>query len=316
MKAIQLANQGDFEVLVIKDIPQPVCKPEEVLVRVEAVGLNYVDTLIRKGSHPVLKQFPAIMPGEVEGVIEATGKEVRHLYPGQRITGYANAGYAQFAVMPASEVTLLPNELPLGTGMLIQHLTAQNLLHQAAGYQSLLITAAAGGVGSSTIRIAKLKGISTIIGMVGSADKAGYILSLGATGTVIYTADNWQDQLDTLTEKKGVDLILESVGGPVASALLPRLSRGGTMVVYGNSSRQPTIVDISDLIISNTRIVSARLYSAPAELREQWTREIIQWILSGELDVSITLYPLADASRAHRDMEERRSIGRLILQPW
>ncbi|MBN9380504.1 MAG: zinc-binding dehydrogenase [Chitinophagaceae bacterium] len=316
MKAIQLVNYGGPELLTIKEIPLPVCKPDEVLVRVEAVGLNYVDTLIRKGRHPILKQFPAVMPGEVEGIIEDAGKEVRHLYPGQRITGYAQAGYAQFAVIPASEVTLLPEELPLGTGMLIHHLTAQNLLHQSDGYDSLLITAAAGGVGSSVIRIAGLKGVGTIIGMAGSADKAGYVSSLGATSTVIYTAGNWLDQLDALVEKKGIDLILDSVGGHVGAALLSRLARGGTMVVYGNSSGQPSIVDMSGLIMSNTRIVSARLYSAPLTLREQWTKEIIQWIRSGQLDVKITSYPLVDAARAHQDMEERRSIGRLILQTW
>ncbi|WP_143306543.1 quinone oxidoreductase family protein [Chitinophaga vietnamensis] len=316
MQAIQLAYPGDTSVLTMHETPIPDCKNDEVLVRVAAVGLNYVDTLIRKGSHPVLKQFPAFMPGEVEGVITTVGSDVPGLRPGQRVTGYSNAGYAQFALISASEVTVLPDDLPLGQGMMIQHLTAQNLLHTSKSYASVLITAAAGGVGSSTVRIARLKGIPMIIGLTSSLDKAPYIRSLGATHVIIYTQNDWQEQISAITNNNGVDLILESVGGTIGSALLTQLSRGGTMVVYGNSSGQPSPVTLQSVIMSNTTITSSRLYATPLALRKQWADEIIQWIQSKQLEVAITAYPLAQAGKAHDDMEKRASTGRLILTPF
>jgi NADPH2:quinone reductase len=315
MKAIQFDHHGGPEILTIREVPKPVCQPEEVSVRVEAIGLNYVDTAIRKGNHLPVQQFPAFMPGEMEGVIEEVGKKVRHLHRGQRVTGYSGAGYAQFAVVPASAVTVLPDDLPLGKGMLIQHLTAQNLLHQATGYQSVLITAAAGGVGSSAVQIAKIKGARMIIGLVGDPGKAGYIQSLGATDVISYSEDNWPKQLEKITEQKGVDLVLESVGGSIGSELVTQLSTNGTMVVYGNSSGEPSPITLQSLIMQTRKIVTARLYSAPVELRNQWTNEIIQWIQSGELNVALTFYSLADAAKAHADLESRKSTGRLILKP-
>ncbi len=314
MQAIQLANYGGSEVLTLKEVPRPTCQPGEVLVRVQAVGLNYLDMLIRKGTNLPVSQLPLTMPGEIEGIIEEVSDDVKHLRPGQRVTGYSQAGYAQYAIVPASQITVLPDDLAMGNGLLIQHLTAQNLLHQATGYQSLLITAAAGGVGSSAVSIAKIKGIKTIIGLAGSSSKTEYIKSLGATDVVIYTAENWLDQLKEITQQKGVDLILESVGGAIGSTLVSQLSPDGTMVFYGYSSGESSTITLQSLM-PGRRILAARLYAAPVALRNQWAREIIDWSRSGELDISFTFYPLAEAAKAHKDMENRSSIGRLVLTP-
>jgi len=186
MQAIQLAATGEPEVLELKQLPAPNMLPGEVLVKIEAIGLNFVDTLIRKGKHPSFQSFPAIMPGEIEGVITSVSKDVTQFYPGQRVTGYTQAAYAQFAAISTEQLTVLPDDLPTGKGMLIQHLTAQNLLHQASGYRSVLITAAAGGVGSSVICTARIKNVPVIAGLLGNMQKAPYVQSLGATHAISY----------------------------------------------------------------------------------------------------------------------------------
>lgn len=317
MQAIQLAATGEPEVLQLKELPEPDIRPGEVLVKIDAIGLNYVDTLIRKGKHPVLQSFPAIMAGEIEGTITRVGKDIAQFYPGQRVTGYAQAGYAQFATIPAAQLTVLPDDLPIGKGMLIQHLTAQNLLHQASGYQSVLVTAAAGGVGSSTISMARIKNIPMIAGLLGSMQKAPYIQSLGATHAISYLEDNWFHQLKEITNNTGFDLITDSVGGMIGSALVELLAPGGTLVVYGNSSGQPSSIDLQSIVMPTVKkITGARLNAVPAALKARWTEEIFQWITSEQLNVASTFYPLADAADAHRDMENRTTTGRLILLPY
>jgi NADPH2:quinone reductase len=317
MQAIQLAATGGPEVLELEELPEPNIQPGEVLVKIDAIGLNYVDTLIRKGKYPVLQSFPAIMAGEIEGVITSVSKDITQFHPGQRVTGYTQAGYAQFASISADQLTVLPDDLPIGRGMLIQHLSAQNLLHQASGYKSVLVTAAAGGVGSSAICIARIKNIPMIAGLLGNMQKAPYIQSLGATHAISYLEENWFHQLKEIPNNNGFDLILDSVGGVIGSALVELLAPGGTLVVYGNSSGQPSSIDLQSIVMPAVKkITGARLNAAPAELKTKWTKEIFQWITSEQLNVAATFYPLADAASAHRDMENRTSTGRLILLPW
>ena len=317
MQAIQLAVTGGPEVLELKELSEPNILPGEVLVKIEAIGLNFVDTLVRKGKYPSFQSFPAIMPGEIEGVITRVGKEVTQFYPGQRVTGYTQAAYAQFAAISAEQLTVLPDDLPTGKGLLIQHLTAQNLLHQASGYRSVLVTAAAGGVGSSAICTARIKNIPVIAGLLGNIQKASYIQSLGATHAISYLEENWISQLKEITNDNGFDLILDSVGGVIGSALINLLAPGGTLVVYGNSSGQPSSIDLQSVVMPAIRkITGARLNATSPELKAKWAKEIFQWIKSGQLNVTPTCYALADAASAHRDMENRTSTGRLILLPW
>jgi NADPH2:quinone reductase len=317
MQAIQLAATGGPEVLELKELPEPTILRGEVLVKIDAIGLNFVDTLIRKGKYPSIQSFPAIMAGEIEGVITSVSKDVTQFHPGQRVTGYTQAAYAQFAAISAEQLTVLPDNLPTGKGLLIQHLTAQNLLHQASGYRSVLITAAAGGVGSSAICTARIKNIPVIAGLLGNMQKAPYVQSLGATHVISYWEENRVSQLKEITNGNGFDLILDSVGGEIGSALVNLLAPGGTLVVYGNSSGQPSSIDLQSVVVPAVRkITGARLNAAPAELKAKWTKEIFQWITSGQLNVEATFYPLADAAGAHRDMENRTSTGRLILLPW
>jgi NADPH2:quinone reductase len=177
----------------------------------------------------------------------------------------------------------------------------------------VIVTAAGGGVGSIAIQLAKIKGAETIIGLTGSMQKADLIHSLGATAVIDYRSDNWLDQLDALTKKKGADLILESVGGDIGSALFTRLAPGGTMVVYGFSSGKLASIDMQSLVISATRVVGARLITASEVQKQQWANELVQWIRTGQLKTPITSYSLADVAQAHADMENRSTTGRVIL---
>lgn len=313
MKAIILKEYGGPEVLALQEVAMPQPAADEVLVKVAAVNVNYADALIRRGVYPAGKELPAVVPGEVEGVVEQAGADVKHLQPGQRVTGYAPAGYAEYAVLKAAQAIQLPHDLPLGHGLLTHALTAQNLLHQVENYSAVIITAAAGGVGSMAIQLAKLKGVKTIIGLAGSKEKLAYVTSLGATHAISYADAGWQQQVKAATGNAGADLVLDAIGGEVGSALVPLLAAKGTLVVYGNSSGQPTLITAQQLIYTGAKVTGATLFNVPPATLQQWANELIRHIQEGRLQLQVTRYSLAEAAAAQRDIEGRLTTGKVVL---
>ena len=315
MKAIVLKQYGGPDVLELQDAAMPGPAADEVLVKVQAVNVNYADVLVRRGIYPAGAPLPAIAPGEVEGVVEKAGAAVTHLRPGQRVTGFAPAGYAEYAVLKAAQAICLPAGLPLGHGLLGHALTAQNLLHQAEGCQSVVITAAAGGVGSMAVQLAVLKGVKNIIGLVGSREKVARVKALGATHAISYEEADWQQQVRAATGNTGADLVLDAVGGAIGGALVGLLAPKGTLVVYGSSSGQPTLVTAQELIFTGARVTGATLFTAPPEKLQQWAGEVIQYMEAGRLQLQVTPYPLADAAVAQEAVEGRKTMGKVVLVP-
>ncbi|MBC9909681.1 quinone oxidoreductase family protein [Chitinophaga varians] len=313
MKAVTLNAYGTPDVLEVTDQPMPVPAPNEVIVKVQAVGVNYADLLIRQGIYPFIPQFPAILPGEISGIITETGSEVQHLQTGQRVTGHASAGYAAYTAVPAAGLTILPDQVLPAAGLLTHSLTAKHLLEQTSGYRSVVITAAAGGVGSQAVQLAKRKGVPQIIALTGSAAKQEYVRSLGATQALNYRDTDWLRQLTDITGPQGADLILDATGGDTPAQLVSALAVNGTLIVYGNSSGQPTSVNPQELIMKSARIIGSTVYNIPPAQRQQWSHELVELIASGQLQAQINSYPFNEAARAHSDMGNRRNTGRTVL---
>ncbi|NLR67863.1 zinc-binding dehydrogenase [Chitinophaga varians] len=313
MKAVTLNAYGTPEVLEVTEQPMPVPAPHEVIVKVQAVGVNYADLLVRQGIYPFIPQFPAVLPGEVSGTIAQTGTEVQHLQPGQRVTGYAPAGYAAYTAIPAAGLTLLPDRIAPAAGLLTHSLTAQHLLEQTSGYRSVVITAAAGGVGSQAVQLAKIKGVPQIIALTGSEAKQAYVRSLGATHAINYRDTDWLRQLTDIAGPQGVDLILDATGGDTPAQLLSVLAANGTLIVYGNSSGHPTSINPQELIMKSARIVGSTVYNIPPAQRQEWSDYLVNLIATGQLQAQINSYPFTDAARAHSDMANRRNTGRTVL---
>ncbi|MBC9933000.1 quinone oxidoreductase family protein [Chitinophaga qingshengii] len=313
MKAVTLHAYGAPEVLQVAELPMPHPAPQEVIVKVQAVAVNYADLLVRQGVYPMIQQFPAILPGEISGVITATGSEVQHLQPGQRVSGYAPAGYAAYAAMPVAGVIVLPEAVVPAQGLLTQSLTAQHLLEQTSGYRSVVITAAGGGVGSQVVQLARIKGIPQIIALTGSAAKQQYVRSLGATHAINYRDSDWLQQLTNITGPQGADLILDATGGDTPSRLVTALAVNGTLIIYGNSSAQPSSVNPRELIMKSARVVGSTVYNIPPVQRQQWTDYLVQLIATGQLTSKVNSYPFTEAALAHQDVENRHNTGKTVL---
>jgi NADPH2:quinone reductase len=309
MQTIQLTQTGGPAMLTMKQAEKPQPQPDEILVKTITIGINYADLLIRKGIYPIGQPLPAIMPGEIEGIIEAVGTNVKHLHPGQKVTGYAMQGYAEYALINATQAFVLPDDLPLGNGLLVQALTAQHLLSQSGNPGSIIITAAAGGVGSFAIQLAKRKGIKNIIALTGSKEKHAYVLSLGATQAVSYRDENWQEQIGSA----GVDVILDAVGGELGTALVSLLAFNGTMIVYGGTAEQPTNINLQQLISKSNKVIGATIYAASVEQKQQWMDEFVTLIKEEKLHFPLTTYPFAEAAKAHQAIEDRITTGKVAL---
>lgn len=312
MKAINIKAYGTPEVLEVTEQEMPVPAPDEVLVKVKAIGINYADLLIRKGIYPMIPQFPAIMPGEISGEVIQTGSAVSHLQPGQQVTGYAPGGYAAYAAVPAAGLTLLPHGLEPSRGLLSQALTAQHLLEQASGYQSVVITAAGGGVGSNAVQLARIRGVKQIIAITGSTHKHDYVRSLGATHTLSTEDPSWLQQLAAITGH-GADLILDATGGDTTSTLVQALAVNGTLIVYGSTSTQPANLNPQELIMKSARVIGSTVYNIPPEQRQQWLAYLIGLTEAGQLKGQVNSYPFTAVAQAHQDIEQRRTTGRTIL---
>jgi NADPH2:quinone reductase len=311
---------------VYEDIPAPVAGPNEVLIKVEAVGMNFSDVLRRRGdNYPMPSPTPFIPGSEVAGTIAAIGQGVSGMALGSMVYATPRAGgYAQYVVVPADSVIPVPEGItaPQATALVIQGLTAAFALPEAgrlAAGESVLIEAAAGGVGSFAVQLARLSGAGTIIAAASSEDKRRLALELGADHAVDYTANNWPSQVRELTGGRGADIILEMTGGDTVGQALDALADFGRMVVYGQASGRVALVDPQRLTVPNHSVTGFYIgaYFRRPELIKQALSEIVGHVIAGRLKVQLgAVLPLSQAQEAHRLLEGRHSTGKLVLQPW
>ena len=322
MQAIQVSQVGGPEVLTLTDLPVPSPKPNEALVEIKAAGVNFIDVYFREGRYPT--QLPFINGQEAAGVVVQTGSEVINVQRGDRVayTG-ALGSYAQYATAPASRLVKIPDELDFeqAAAAMLQGMTAHYLLHSTYPLkkgETALIHAAAGGVGLLLVQMAKIIG-ARVIGTAGTQEKAQLARDAGADECIVYTEADFETETRRLTEGKGVEVVYDGVGKATFDKDLNVLRPRGYLVLFGGASGAVPPFDLiklsqkGSLFITRPTLVH---YTATREELEWRANDVLQMIVRGDLKLSIhKTYPLACAADAHRDLEGRKTTGKLLLIP-
>lgn len=324
MHAIVCHEHGAAEVMRYEEIAQPEPSRGEVLIKAEAIGVNYVDTMRRSGQHPAAPETPFTPGIEVCGQVAAVGDQVTRFCVGDRVIGrcVTHGTYAEYVCVEERFTVARPDVISAEEGAAL-FVTGQTAFHalvtigNAAADESVLITAAAGGVGTCAIQIARLLG-AQVIAAAGSSEKCEIARSFGATVAVDYTQPSWPERVREATGGTGASLIIESVGGEIARGCLECWAPGGRMVIFGKASGKPALISGDELLFGN-RSVRGLAVGAVIEdeivMREAMSR-LFDWLADGRLRLSVgQIYPLREAAQAHRKLERRQTTGKLVLTP-
>ena len=322
MNAIVVADYGGPEVLTLQRVDDPAPSPSDVLVRVGAAGVNYIDTYHRTGAYPVATPFT---PGvEGAGEVMAVGENVEGVRPGQRVAWCgARGAYAELQAVPAAKLVPVPDglEFDVAAAVLLQGMTAHYLTRSTFPLRedhTCLIHAAAGGTGLLLCQLARRAG-ARVLGTASTEAKADAARAAGADEVILYTDRDFYDAVMDLTGGRGVDVVYDSVGRATFTKSLDSLARRGTMVLFGASSGAVEPID-SQLLnrkgsLYLTRPSLFHYVDARDELLER-AKDVFRWVATGELQVTIdSRWNLAGASDAHRRLESRASSGKLLLEP-
>ncbi len=323
MKAIRVNEHGGPEVLSYESVDVPEPGPGEARVRLAASGVNFIDVYQRTGLYP--NETPFTLGQEGAGEVDAVGEGVEDLSVGDYVAFASVLGaYAEYAVVPASRlvpfnVTLV--EARVAAAVMLQGMTAHYLTHSTFPLQeghTALVHAAAGGVGLLLCQMAKMRG-ATVIGTAGTQEKARLAKEAGADEVILYTEQDFAEETRRITGGEGVDVVYDSVGKETFDGSLDVLRRRGYLVLFGASSGPVPPVDLQVLNRKGGLFVTRPSLVHYTATREEllWRAEsLFAWIGNNTLDVRIGgTYALADARKAHEDLEGRRTTGKLILLP-
>lgn len=320
MKAIRYHQVGGPEVLRLEEIPEPVAAPGEVRIRVHAAGVNFADTERRRGLYDAKVPLPRILGSEAAGVVESVGPGVDAAWLGRRVVALAARSYAERVTVQEQELLVLPERVSFeeGAGLLVQGLTAWHLIHTmshlSAG-QSVLIHAAAGGVGLLAVQLAKAVG-ARVIGTVSTEAKARLARELGADEVLLYGESDVAERVRALTGGRGVELVLDSVGASTWKSSLDSLAVFGHLVSYGSASGAPPPVDVESLYEKSLKVSAYWLRTNhPPELQRHAREALRAELAEGRLRVRPGLVlDLAEAAEAHRQLEGRSTVGKVVLR--
>ncbi len=322
MQAIRVHRFGGPEVLQVEDVPIPDPGPGEALIKVEAAGINFVDVYHRAGLYP--GQLPLTLGREAAGTVERVGAGVTSCRPGDRVASETVRGaYAQYAVAAADRLVPVPDEVSscLAAAVLLQGMTAHYLAYatyRLAPGDTCLVHAAAGGLGLLLCQIASRIG-ARVIGTVSTEEKAALARDAGAHKVILYTKADFLDEVRRLTGGAGVQVVYDSVGRTTFLKGLDCLARRGMMVLCGQSSGpvepfDPQLLNAKGSLFV-TRPTLAHYTATRAELLER-AGEVLRWVAEGALEVRIGGdFPLAQAADAQRELEARRTTGKVLLIP-
>jgi NADPH2:quinone reductase len=321
MKAIQVSQTGGPEVLTLVDVPTPTPKPNEALVEIKASGVNFIDVYFREGRYP--SPLPFINGQEGAGVVSDIGSEVTNVKVGDRVAYTSSLGsYAEFAAVPAVRLVKIPEALSFeqAAAAMLQGMTAHYLLYSTYKLQSgetALIHAAAGGVGLLLVQMAKKIG-ARVIATAGNEEKAQLARDAGADDCIIYTQSDFETETKRLTDGKGVHVVYDGVGKATFDKDLEVLRTRGYLVLFGGSSGAVPPFDLIKLSQKGSLFITR-----PTLAHYTTTREDLEWragdvlgmIAKGDLNLRIhKVYQLAEAEQAHRDLEGRKTTGKLLLR--
>ena len=322
MKAIQVQKSGGPEALTLVDIPVPEPKPNEVVVKVSAAGINFVDVYFREGRYPAA--LPFVSGQEASGIVSEVGAEVKSFKPGDRVayTGIMGA-YAEYAAVPADRLVRVPEGIThqQAAAAMLQGMTAHYLVYDTYPLkkgETALIHAAAGGVGLLLVQMAKNIG-ARVLATTGTEDKAKLAREAGADEVIVYSQQDFEAETKRLTGGKGVDVIYDGVGKTTFDKDLNILRPRGYLVLFGAASGAVPPFDLVKLSQKGSLYVtrpSLGNYIATHEELQQRAAQVLNMISKGKVKLRIEhIYPLRDAQQAHRDLEARKTTGKLIVIP-
>jgi len=322
MKIIQVAKYGGPEELKLVDAPVPKPGPGEALVKIAATGVNFIDVYFRIGLY---KADPPFTPGnEASGTVEAAGPDVTEVAPGDRVAYAMHRGsYAEYTIVPARQLVKLPEAVDFNTAAaaMLQGMTAHYLTHSTWPLKSgdkCLIHAAAGGTGRLLVQMAKMRG-ATVYGTAGTEEKAALAKEAGADETIVYTKQDFVAEVKRFTGGQGVDVVYDSVGQSTFIKGLDIIRPRGLMALFGQSSGAVEPFNPSILNQKGSLFLTRPSLATHCLTREEllWRAgDVLNWIASGKLKLRIDrTYMLGDAAQAHRDLEGRKTAGKLLLIP-
>lgn len=323
MNAIVVESLGSPENLKYRDVEMPVMGPKQVLIRVKTTSVNFADIKARRGNKG--QGAVPFIPGlEAAGVIEQVGADVTSLHKGQRVIAFPhNGSYAEYIVADENLTFAIPNGIgfDIAGACGIVSFLSYSLLVELARIQegeTVLIHAASGGVGTTAIQIAKIFGAGLVVGTVGSEAKKAAAVRVGADHVFCYEEEGFAENVNEITNGKGVNIILDSVGGEVTEQSMKCLARYGRLVIFGNSSGKYGQLETSDLHASCRSVLGFSLGTTRKERPEQLKRiaeKVLRLLENRRLQIEIgATFPLKDASLAHNWVESRKSTGKVLLK--
>jgi NADPH2:quinone reductase len=322
MKAIQVQKNGGPEVLTLVDIPAPKPKPNEAVVKILAAGVNFIDVYFRNGHYP--STLPFTIGQEGSGIVTEVGADVKTFKPGDRVayTGIRGS-YAEYAAVPADRLVALPPGITeqQAAAAMLQGITAHYLVHDTFPLkkgETALIHAAAGGVGLLLVQTAKNIG-ARVIATVGTHEKAKLAREAGADDVILYAQQDFEVETKRLTDGKGVHVVYDGVGKTTFDKDLEVLRPRGYLVLFGASSGPVPPFDLAKLAPKGslfvTRPTIVHYIAAHEELQKRAT-DVLTMIATGKIKLRIEhIYPLKEVQQAHRDLEARKTTGKLLLIP-
>jgi NADPH2:quinone reductase len=322
MKTMRVHQYGGLEALKYEEVPVPEPGEGEARVKIEAIGVNFIDIYHRIGRYQ--GSLPLTLGQEAAGTVDAVGSNVTDVKPGDRVV-YASVqgSYAEYAIAPAWRLVPIPSSVDAqqAAAVMIQGMTAHYLTFSTYPLkqgETALVHAAGGGTGQLLVQIAKRRG-ARVIGTVSTEEKAAVAREAGADEVILYTQTDFESEAKRLTDNKGVDVVYDSVGKDTFDKSLNCLRRRGYMVLYGASSGAVPPLDPQVLNAKGslylTRPFLAHYTADRVELMGR-VNDLFNWIAAGELKVHIDkTFPLSEAAEAHRYLEGRQSKGKILLIP-
>lgn len=323
MRAVRMHQTGGPEVLDIEDVEIPEPGPGAVLIKVGASGVNFTDVMARQGiymSREAGRPLPRTPGTEVAGVVTAVGEEVDPALVGRRVVAFVEGGYAEYAVADEHLTFRLPESVELGDAVayLVQGVTAWELLvdrgHLADG-ETVLVHSAAGGVGTLAVQLAKHLG-ATVIATASTTAKLALASQLGADETINYSEAGWADEVLRLTDGRGVDVVIEAVGGDIGEQSLRVLADGGRLIVYGVASKQLSAFAGTQLMQRNQSVLGYWLTNRlrPGSTTADVVPQLLQLADAGKLTATVQhVFPMERAAEAHQALSDRATVGKVVL---
>ncbi|MGN2635753.1 NADPH:quinone oxidoreductase family protein [Nocardia takedensis] len=321
MRAAQVSKLEGPESIEIVEIPEPAGFPDGVVIDVHAAGVAFPDVLMTRGLYQMKPELPFVVGGEVAGVVREAPAGA-HVAPGDRVIALTMLGnaIAEVAVAPAQMVFKLPDNISLeaGAGIVFNDLTVHFCLRtrgRLAKGESVLVHGAAGGIGTSTLRMAKAFGASRVIAVVSTEEKAAIAEAAGATDVVL--TDGWLAKVKELTGGRGVDIVLDPVGGDRFTDSIRSLAPAGRLLVVGFTGGEIPTVKVNRLLLNNVEVTGAAwgewVMRNPGYLQEQWA-EVEPLLASGEIvPPTPVIYPLEQTAAAVASLDNRTALGKVVV---